>query len=57
MKSIFEKTQKEIEESLLDDHMDSVVPGDEVGAKRAAKIAAAQAADFYRLLGPEEPEQ
>ncbi len=57
MKSILEQTQKEIEESLLRDGMESVVPGDEVGAKREAKIAAAQAAALYDLIGPEEPEQ
>ena len=57
VKTIFNRTDKELEESFLRDFLEDVVPGDEVGAKRAAKTAAQMTSDFRRLLGPVEPEQ
>ena len=56
MKTVFEKTLKEIEESLLEQKLRDVAPGDELGAKRAAMIAKDQAADFYRVVAPEGQE-
>ena len=56
MKTVFEKTLKEIEATILEEKLADVAPGDELGAKRAAKIAKDQAPAFYRLVAPEGQE-
>ena len=56
MKTVFEKTLKEIEESLLEEKLRDVAPGDELGAKRVAKIAREQAEWLYRFVAPEGQE-
>lgn len=56
MKTVFEQTLKEIEDEMLEESLRDIAPGDEVGAKRAAKIAKAQAAALYRLVAPEGQE-
>ena len=49
---VSEVTLKEFKDEILESKLRTVQPGDEVGTLRVSRLAAAQAAAFYRLADP-----